>query len=136
MTNTNTTKANVITNKVAIEAAIKALNGEKVENTAAVIEKLNKLAESLNKKSGLSDKAKKAKSEKDEKIKAEILLALSDTAFRKATEVVHNSQELFAQGISSQKVTYLLKELAEEGKVIRQAGGKNGKGSFEYKLAI
>ena len=123
---------NKMTNRTAIAIALEALNGNTVEATKAqeAITKLKALDESLAKKSGTSDKAKKAKSEKDEILKGQIILAMTTTTWQKATQIVYNSEELFKAGVSSQKVTSLLKALVDEGKVERE---KN-KGSYEYRL--
>ena len=110
MTNTNTT--NKITYVSAINLAIRALNGEKIENRVEVADKLLALGTQLEKRNATKSGKPTKKQIENEGIKARIVELLTGHEPMQAKEV---AAELELS--SSQQASALLRQLVEAGTV-------------------
>lgn len=112
-----------ITRKVALEVAIKTLEGANVEAKDEVIAKLNGMIEALEKKSGSASTKPTAKQVENAGIKSTVLEVLKGTTAPKTiTELLEMSPDF--EGMSNQRMTALVNQLVREGSVLRNKEGR------------
>ena len=111
MTNTNEKKLTYI---AAVNAAIRALNGEKIENPYEIAEKLVALGQQLEKRNS----AKGGKPTKKQSENAEVKQAILDTLL---TSEGKRCGEIAAEvGISGQKCSALLSQMFKAKEIARK----------------
>ena len=97
----------------AINFALRALNGEEIENKVEVAEKLIALGQSLEKRNtAKSDKPTKKQAE-NATVKDAILATLSSTEGKRCGDIATEV------GISGQKCSALLSQLVKTGEVVK-----------------
>ena len=117
MTNTNTT-TNKITYVSAINLAIRALNGEKIENRVEVADKLLALGTQLEKRNA----TKSGKPTKKQTENAEVKQAILDTLL--VDEGKRCGDIATEIGITGQKCSALLSQMVKAGEVVKREGEK------------
>jgi DNA-binding transcriptional ArsR family regulator len=106
---------NKMTNKKALEIAIATLGAQETPNTE-VIEKLEKILEQTVKKNS-AERKPTATQVANEGLKADIVAFLSDGKRATVTEIMKGVASL--EGLSNQKVSAIVRQLKEDGVVIR-----------------
>lgn len=101
----------------AINAALRALNGEEIENKVEVAEKLVALGQSLEKRNASKSGKPTKKQAENTNVKAEILKVLT-TEGQKCGEIAEKV------GISGQKCSALLTQLVNTEQVEKYTGEK------------
>lgn len=110
MTNTNEKKLTYI---AAVNAAIRALNGEKIENSYEVAEKLVALGQQLEKRNSSDRKPTKKQAENSE-VKQKILDTLLMSEGKRCGEIAAEV------GISGQKCSALLSQMYKAKEIARK----------------
>ena len=96
----------------AINAALKAINGEDIENKVEVAEKLIALGQSLEKRNASKSGKPTKKQAENGNVKAEILKVLT-TKGQKCGEIAEKI------GISGQKCSALLSQMVKAGEIVK-----------------
>jgi predicted HTH transcriptional regulator len=118
-----------MTKKVALECALCAVKNWELkeyrmadENTTftadEVVAKLNEMWDALNKKSS-GEKPLTEQQKQNLGYKGDILVALADGKARTATELM-NEVPTFPEGMSNQRVSALLRQMIQDGKVKKE----------------
>ena len=97
----------------AINAALRALNGEEIENKAEVAEKLIALGQSLEKRNASKSGKPTKKQGENEGIKSQIADFLRGVPSAKCGDIAN------AIGISGQKCSALLSQMVKSGEVVK-----------------
>lgn len=96
----------------AIEKALETVTDK------AVKDRLNELVVSLNKRNKSGNRKPTKEQQRNAEIKAEILAVLADNKARTVTDFLHDVPSLV--GCSNQKASALIKQLLDNGDVVRE----------------